>query len=93
MGLLRSHTLLTLSSGLYAPQKEWKSYGALTQRFGFESENKRVLGLFTKPLTQLWNRVIEHFSVSDGRRPVGVSINARFLNTFTKRTAGVKPAG
>ena len=52
-----------------------------------------MLGLFTKPLTQLWNRVIEHFSVSDGRCPVGVSINARFLNTFTKRTAGVKPAG
>ena len=62
---------------------------ALTQRFGFESEKTSTLGLFIKPLTQLLNGVIEHLFVPNGGRPVGVSINARFLNTFTERTAGV----
>ena len=59
----------------------------------FESENRNVLGLFIKLLTELLDGVIEQFSVSDDGRPVGVLKNARFLNTFTKRAAWVRPAG
>ena len=39
------------------------------------------------------NGVIERFSVPNGGPPVGVLKNARFLNTFTKRAAWVRPAG
>ena len=37
------------------PKREWKSYDALTQRFGFQSEKRKALGLFIKLLTQLLN--------------------------------------
>ena len=84
-------------------QKEWKSYGALTQRGWFRGGKEKVPGAVHQTLdavveqTILLNGVIEHFSVPGGGRPVEVSTNARFLNTFTSRTAGVdrpdKPHG
>ena len=54
---------------------------------GPEAVHQTLDGVVEQQL--LLNVVIEHLSVSDGRRPVGVLINARLLNTFTKRTAGV----
>ena len=56
---------------------------------------KGVLGLFTKPLTQLLNkhllldRVIEHFSVPSGGRTIGVLKNARLLNTTRLKDVGL----
>ena len=51
---------------------------------GSESEKKKVLGA----VHQTFDGVVEHSFVSDAERPVGARKNARFLNTFTRRTAG-----